>query len=361
MFLFLKLAHFLQPILGRIFPPLFIIRKASFFRAPFLKRLAKASIKAEPALYPVKLKCGLTFRNDLGVAAGFDKDGKLLPFLHSLGAGFVVVGTVLPRAHSGNLPKELGGKLNPWIPLPLSRSAVNSLGLPQSGVDETVQNLQKFRAQMHDENFRIGASVMSHPLDHGEAALQNLLSAVRKLAPLVDFFELNESCPNVAHASSLEEQQKRVQSVQKVCAEFSRPLFIKLAHFGDVKATLRFFAQQKVAGLVGVNTQTDYEALRQNICSSEQKLFNYYTEHFRGGVSGKAIQEIARAQIAQASLVLLEEKLPLDLIHVGGIFSPQDVQESRKFAVLREWYTGLMEGLAKRDAKTLYRDMLRPQ
>ena len=48
---------------------------------------------------------------------------------------------------------------------------------------------------------------MGHPAQHGERKLQGVLDCVRKAcgggggkpAP-VDFIEINESCPNVAHA-----------------------------------------------------------------------------------------------------------------------------------------------------------------
>ena len=62
---------------------------------------------------------GLTFRNDLGNAAGLDKDGSLLDFNYALGAGFTVVGTVLSEGHTGNVFSFFGGlwKGNVWTPL----------------------------------------------------------------------------------------------------------------------------------------------------------------------------------------------------------------------------------------------------
>lgn len=360
MLILLKIFHRLQAKALSLFGAKRFVWCAAKARNPVLHHLAEQRVNAMEAAFPVKLRSGLSFRNDLGVAAGFDKDGKLLPFLHSLGAGFVVVGTVLPRVHCGNLPPELGGQLNPWTPLPSSRSAINSLGLPQVGVDATAKNIEAFRAQEHDAHFRIAASVMAHPFDQGEYAVEGVVQTVRKLAPLVDFFELNESCPNVAHHdTSLEEQQMRVAAVQAACAEFSKPLFVKLSTFGDVRTTLRFFADLKVAGLVGVNTQIDYDALRSRVAPQDHALFDYYTQVFRGGVSGAAIAPVSHEQIVQASLILLQEKLPLELIHVGGIVNHADVVESRKYAVLREWYTGLLLALGQESARTLYRKMVR--
>jgi dihydroorotate dehydrogenase len=92
---------------------------------------------------------GLSFRNDLGNAAGLDKDGSLLDFNYSLGAGFAVVGTVLSEPHTGNVFSFFGGlwKGNVWTPLPLSGAALNSLGLPSKGVDVALENIASFRSR----------------------------------------------------------------------------------------------------------------------------------------------------------------------------------------------------------------------
>ena len=45
---------------------------------------------------------GLKFPNPVGLAAGFDKNAQVPDALLRLGFGFVEVGTVTPRAQSGN-------------------------------------------------------------------------------------------------------------------------------------------------------------------------------------------------------------------------------------------------------------------
>ncbi|MFP4424393.1 MAG: hypothetical protein ACLFP2_04135 [Candidatus Woesearchaeota archaeon] len=76
------------------FPPGKMISIYSKSRTPMLKYLARERPRATIPYNPFTYK-HLTFRNDLGNAAGFDKDGEMLPFSYAIGAGFAVVGTVL--------------------------------------------------------------------------------------------------------------------------------------------------------------------------------------------------------------------------------------------------------------------------
>merc|ERR1719491_2802992 len=151
---------------------------------------------------------GLQFRGDLGNSAGLDKEGALLDFDYDLGAGFAVVGTVLSAPHTGNLFPMWGGLMNSnaWTPLPFSGGALNSLGLPAHGVDVAVQNIEAFRksrgippqvcgaAQLPcSKRFPVGVSIMGHPKQEGQQKLEGVLECVRKVIPVADFIEINES------------------------------------------------------------------------------------------------------------------------------------------------------------------------
>src|SRR5712664_1696917 len=50
---------------------------------------------------------GLTFRNPVGLAAGFDKDGVALQALSALGFGFIEAGTVTYHPQPGNARPRL--------------------------------------------------------------------------------------------------------------------------------------------------------------------------------------------------------------------------------------------------------------
>jgi dihydroorotate dehydrogenase len=66
---------------------------------------------------------GLRFPNRVGLAAGFDKNGRFIDPLGSLGFGFIEVGTVTPRPQSGQpLPR--------LFRLPAQRALINRMGFP---------------------------------------------------------------------------------------------------------------------------------------------------------------------------------------------------------------------------------------
>ena len=122
----------LRPALATLLPAEIFIGLYSASRSPFINALSVSvgSPAEERSISTPVSAMGLAFRNDLGNAAGLDKDGSLLEFNYSLGAGFAVVGTVLSESHTGNLFSLLGGLWtgNVWTPLPHSGGALNSLG-----------------------------------------------------------------------------------------------------------------------------------------------------------------------------------------------------------------------------------------
>src|SRR6185436_21091951 len=61
-----------------------------------IERICRPPASASRTLF------GLTFRSPIGIAAGFDKNAVLMPFLAALGFGFVEAGTVTLRPQSGN-------------------------------------------------------------------------------------------------------------------------------------------------------------------------------------------------------------------------------------------------------------------
>ena len=206
---FTHLEHRIRPFVSRVIPNKLLIAAFSRSRSTYLKGLADYAQKMPT--YPVReyrqtvFKSNLIFRNDLANAAGFDKDGQLLEFNYKLGAGYAVVGTVLSESFAGNLKPSLLGKINPWVSLPNSKAAINSLGLPNSGVSKVVENIKKFKDKYSPEDFPIGASLMVHPAHEPQQQLDGILKSFELLAPFVEFFEINESCPNCEHDDSQSE------------------------------------------------------------------------------------------------------------------------------------------------------------
>src|SRR5687767_6144441 len=69
---------------------------------------------------------GLTFKNPVGLAAGYDKDARAIRGLATLGFGHLEVGTVTPRPQPGNPSPRV-------FRLPEDEAVINRMGFPSLG------------------------------------------------------------------------------------------------------------------------------------------------------------------------------------------------------------------------------------
>ena len=93
---------------------------SGFVRLPFMSSVVR-SIYGTSSLSASKTVFGLRFKNPVGLAAGFDKDGKYIRALACLGFGFIEVGTVTPRPQDGNPQPRL-------FRLKHSKALINRMG-----------------------------------------------------------------------------------------------------------------------------------------------------------------------------------------------------------------------------------------
>ena len=95
----------LKPILF-LFPPEFIHHLVTSAlsvscKIPGIRQLIRASYIVSDDRLKKEL-FGLTFKNPVGLAAGFDKNAKFIDGMECLGFGFVEIGTVTPKPQPGN-------------------------------------------------------------------------------------------------------------------------------------------------------------------------------------------------------------------------------------------------------------------
>src|SRR5256885_12948813 len=121
---------------------------------------------------PVEL-LGLTFKTPIGIAAGFDKNATMMPFLAALGFGFVEVGTVTPRPQPGNPKPRLFRDS-------ARRALVNQMGFNNDGADAVAERIAGFDAVPLFVN--IGKN-KDTPL---EAAAGDYFVCAKKLGPHAD-------------------------------------------------------------------------------------------------------------------------------------------------------------------------------
>jgi len=79
---------------------------------------------------------GITFKNPVGLAAGFDKNAVLYNELANFGFGFIEIGTTTPKGQVGNPKKRL-------FRLKSDQGIINRMGFNNEGIEAVIKNLKK--------------------------------------------------------------------------------------------------------------------------------------------------------------------------------------------------------------------------
>ncbi len=350
--------HIVRPLAAHL-PPALATQVYSSGRNVFLSALtAEKPIPVNIAEHHARTLWGLTFRNGLLNAAGMFKQGEGYDMVFRQGAGGYLSGTTTAHKRIGNVRN---GIAKPFAPYPRSRAASNWLGLPNDGHEAVAMRLTAFEKKEH---FPIGASLMTDPESSGEQALQELVCGMEWYEKAgVDFLEINESCPNVAHgASTLEAITERLEYISR---HFLRqrtrnlPVVVKFSTdtaTADVVPLLDILFSLAYDGVNFGNTSTQYARHRTMLHKDDHALFDYFTQTFGGGVSGEPLRVSSLELVRTASSYVASRSLAQEfhIIRTGGIATLQDVEESFSAgAALCQWYTGYFERFAE-DGHNVY-------
>lgn len=285
---------------------------------------------------------GLRFGGPVGLAAGFDKNARIVGLIRALGFGSMEVGSITAQPSPGNpLPRSFR--------LPADRSLVNRMGLNNDGAERIMRRLEKVRRGLGkatawpERPFPIGVNVAKthDPRILGEKALEDYLRSVSLAFPVADYLTLNVSCPNTSEGKTFEEPDPLNALLGRVMAHRSGsghgevPVFVKFSPDLDRPKLLELLSictDHGVDGYVAGNTSSR----REGLVTPEA----IWRAMGNGGLSGQAI--------SQASTRLVEwiaEAAPngTPVIGCGGVFTADDVLEKmRAGATLVQLYTGLV-------------------
>lgn len=270
---------------------------------------------------------GITFPNKVGLAAGFDKNGKWMHELSLLGFGHIEVGTVTPLPQPGNDKPRL-------FRLPKDNALINRMGFNNDGVDALVKRLKN-----RPKDIVIGGNIGKNKWTPNEKANDDYLICFEKLHGKVDYFVVNVSSPNTPGLRELQEKDPLLQlllglqnhSLQK---NSPTPIFLKIAPDLTEEALndiIDVVSQSGISGIIATNTTID----RSGLSYPQTNI-----EHIgAGGVSGHPVKSKS-LQIIQS----IKTKNPsLTVIGVGGIFNGKDAHEAiRAGASLVQVYTGFI-------------------
>lgn len=275
---------------------------------------------------------GLTFKNPLGLAAGFDKDAEVIDAMLDLGFGFVEAGSVTPLPQPGN-PKPRLFRLDE------DRAVINRFGFNSKGLDYFVERLKERKARKRAGI--VGANVGKNR-DTVDAAA-DYAKGISRVCGLADYLVCNVSSPNTPGLRSLqaraqiEDLLNRVLEARRAATPDPSKLPPLLAKVGpdlddaQIQDIAEVALATKIDGLIVGNTTVTRPAGLRSRYANET-----------GGLSGPPLMPLA-TQCLSKMYVATGGKIPI--IGCGGIASGEDAYlKIRAGASLVQLYSAMVFG-----------------
>ena len=312
-----------------------------FCKVPLMALIFRSIYKIEDKRLERKL-FGITFKNPVGLAAGFDKNAVLFNELANFGFGFIEIGTVTPLGQEGNPKKRL-------FRLKEDYGIINRMGFNNDGLEIAIQQLKKNKGKLI-----IGGNIGKNTQTSSELYTRDYELCFKGLHPYVDYFVLNVSCPNVGSHAKLNDKSyliELISAIQKLNNQeiIQKPILLKIApdlNNNQLDEIIELVAETKIDGVIASNTSTT----RNNLKASNRLL----KEIGNGGLSGQPIKELSTRVI---KYLAQNSNKAFPIIGVGGIHSAEDALDKIEAgADLVQIYTGFIyegPGLIKQINKAL--------
>lgn len=271
---------------------------------------------------------GHTFRNPVGLAAGFDKNGHIPEIIEALGFGYMEVGSITANSNPGN-PKPRSFRL------PADEALINRMGLNNDGAKTIVKRLQNKKIP-----FPLGINIAKthDPNIMGDEAILDYVISFKEAKKVADYITINISCPNTTEGKTFEdptalrelldalelrEDASIVPSLVKFSPDLNRDQLLEL---------LEICENHRVHGYVVSNTSSNRDGLKTPP-DKLRKIGN-------GGLSGPLLSSRSIERIRWISSSVKGQK---PIIGVGGINSFETALKMLQAgADLLQIYTGLI-------------------
>lgn len=298
-----------------------------------IKALAAGLVPSQRAIDHPALRMqvgGLSLRNPLGLAAGFDKNAEAAAALLDQGFGAVECGTVTPRPQEGNPQPRM-------FRLVEDQALINRLGFNNDGVDALKRNLamqDKRIGAARRSGARLGVNIGKNK--DSEDAVADYLTLFDALSGVADYITVNISSPNTPGLRDMQEASALAKLLDALCNRREQtgmdvPLWLKLApdlSEEQCREAAKTIMQFPIDALIVSNTTIERPASLRSEHKGEQ-----------GGLSGKPLMVPSTAKL-RLFYQLLDGKMPL--VGVGGVASAEDAYAKiRAGASVVQLYTAL--------------------
>ena len=271
---------------------------------------------------------GMKFRNPIGMAAGFDRDGDIYPMLDSLGFGFVEIGTVTPRAQQGNPKPRI-------FRLPKDTAILNRIGLMSRGLEAVISNVRR-----DHPNIILGCNIGKNTVTPPAEAPNDYLRVFRNLYQYADYFTVNVSY-NTSHKQYVPRTRESIMEIIEPLFDFRRgqnqyrPILLKISpDISDEEVDLMtdIMVDTPLDGIVATNGTTAASDMQTPQQTLHQMGY--------GVISGRPLTKRAIEVVAR---IHRRCNGTYPIIGVGGLMNGEDVKAMLDAgASLVQVYTGFI-------------------
>lgn len=310
---------------------------------------------------------GLTFKNPVGLAAGYDKDAIAIRGLSTLGFGHLEVGTVTPQPQPGNPTPRIFRLIE-------DQAVINRMGFPSQGSEFVQRQLNPslqsdakvpvfLRRSKKDVpkmiqkgDVILGINLGKNKTTPNDEAVLDYLELLQCFAPYADYLAINISSPNTVGLRQLQgraalegllTQLHRQRLFEEKNLKKRLPLLVKLAPDLtelELDDAVGVILDTRMDGIIVTNTTLGREGLRSK-----------HREE-TGGLSGSPLRLHSEEVLAQV-VKRVNGRVPI--VSVGGIMNPDDARRRLDLgAALIQIYTGLIyqgPGLVKKTLRVVER------
>ena len=288
---------------------------------------------------------GLTFKNPVGLAAGYDKDGVAIKGLAALGFGHVEVGTVTPKTQPGNPRPRV-------FRLVEDEGVINRMGFPGQGAEFVATSLRGAFVPVAIPSFArrllpagrndiiIGVNLGKNKDTPLEEVAQDYIELMRRFVFQADYLTINISSPNTVGLRRLQGREMLEQLLRAIQKEREQ---IVLGRGGNAPILVKIspdMSEEELDDAIGVILDKGMDGvIATNTTLAREGLKSKYRGE-TGGLSGSPLAAGSEAVLRQV-VKRVNGKVPI--ISVGGIMSAADAKKRLALgASLVQVYTGLV-------------------
>jgi dihydroorotate dehydrogenase len=277
---------------------------------------------------------GLSFKNPVGLSAGFDKNAECLKSLSKQNFGFAEVGTSTPIAQKGNDKPRI-------FRLEQDQAIINRLGFNNDGLEIFSQRLRKWKYTKFDESKMIVGANIGKNKDSEDFA-SDYLQGIESVYGLCDYVTINISSPNTPGLRDLQKEEHLRDLVKAITSKKREiktkykgelPILVKISPDEDNASLERMadiFLSEKIDGVIISNTTISRDTLSNNFAE----------KNAQGGLSGKPLFDLSTEKLEYFYKIT---KGQIPIIGVGGISSAEDAYTKiKKGASLIQIYTAII-------------------